>query len=272
MKDPVAPRRSHARGGPLQRGRRDVAALIARMAGLQRGLEDARDPARFFLGTYLRTTRAVAAALDAGAFEDPAWVARWDVDFAGLYLDALETHRAGPERAPEPWRLAFGAKPGLPPEAHVLLGMNAHINFDLPQSLIAVIPPPDFADPVLLDRRHRDHGRIDAVLVRRVGAEDVALERAGGRRTPLDRVISPANRLAAQLFLRESRRKVWLTTGVLHAARLRGPADLAARVSELEDASAARVADLLRPGPVLLRLAVRGFGVTLTPAPGGAPA
>jgi len=241
----------------------DVAGLIARMAELLQRLEDAGDPARFFLGTYLRTTRAVAAALDAGAFEDPAWVARWDVDFAGLYLDALEAYRADPQRAAEPWQLAFGAKPGLPPEAHVLLGMNAHINFDLPQSLVRMIPPEDFARPERVERRRRDHERIDDVLSVQVGEEDVALARAGGRRTPLDRVLAPANRTASRLFLRESRRKVWANAGALHEARLRGPADYALCLTDLEAASAARVADLLRPGPVLLRLAVHGFGVTL---------
>ena len=35
------------------------------------------------------------------------------------------------------------------------------------------------------------------------------------------------------------------------------------RLADLEAVSAERVADLLRPGPVLLRLAVHGFGVTL---------
>jgi len=241
----------------------DVAGLIARMAELLKRLEDAGDPARFFLGTYLRTTRAVAAALDAGAFEDPAWVARWDVDFAGLYLDALEAYRADPQRAAEPWQLAFGAKPGLPPEAHVLLGMNAHINFDLPQSLVRVIPPEEFDLPERRDLRRRDHERIDAVLAARIAAEDAALQLAGGRRTPLDRVLAPANRTASRLFLRESRRKVWANAGALHEARLRGPADYALCLTDLEAASAARVADLLRPGPVLLRLAVHGFGVTL---------
>jgi hypothetical protein len=263
MKDPVAPRRLHARGGPLQRGREDVAALIARMAELLRGLEATGDPARFFLGTYLRTTRAVQAALDAAAFEDPAWVTRWDVDFAELYLDALEAYRADPDRAAEPWRLAFGAKPGLPPEAHVLLGMNAHINFDLPQSLVAMIPPEDFAAPGRLALRRRDHERIDAVLAARIAEEDLALERAGGRRTVVDRVLAPANRGASRLFLRESRRKVWANAGALHEARLRGPVDYALCRADLEAASAARVADLLRPGPVLLRLAVHGFGITL---------
>ena len=240
-----------------------VAALVARMEALLHALETAGEPARFFLGTYLRTTRAVGTALDGGVFEDPDWVARWDVDFAELYLDALEAYRKDADAVPAPWRLAFGARPGLPPEAHVLLGMNAHINFDLPQSLIRVIPPEDFPSPDLLDLRRRDHERIDAVLASRVTEEDIALQRAGGRRTPLDRVLAPVNRQASRLFLRESRRKVWANTRALHAARLDGPEAYVRRLAELEEASADRVRDLLRPGPVLLRLAVYGFGVTL---------
>jgi hypothetical protein len=241
----------------------DVGALLARMATLQMALEAESEPARFFLGTYLRTTRAVSDALDRGLFEDPAWVAEWDVAFAGFYLDALEAFRGDPAAAPRPWQLAFGAAPGLPPEAHVLLGMNAHINFDLPQSLVQVIPAPEFAAPAVLRRRERDHERIDGVLASRVAAEDAELERAGGRRTPLDRLLAPLNRGASRLFLREARRKVWANTLVLHHARLAGPEAEARCLAALESASAARVADLLRPGPVLLRLAVHGFGVTL---------
>jgi Family of unknown function (DUF5995) len=240
-----------------------VAALVARMEELLRDLESAGETGRFFLGTYLRTTRAVGAALERGVFEDPDWVAGWDVDFAGLYLDALEGHRADADSVAAPWRLAFGARAGLPPEAHVLLGMNAHINYDLPQSLIRMIPPADFTSPALLELRRRDHERIDEVLASRVTEEDVALQRAGGRRTALDRVLAPANRQASRLFLRESRRKVWANTGALHAARLSGPDAYTARLADLEAASAARVRDLLRPGPVLLRLAVYGFGVVL---------
>ena len=240
-----------------------VAALVARMESLLAPLEEGRDPARFFLGTYLRTTRAVATALAAGRFEDPSWVAAWDVEFACFYLDALELHGKAPEAVPAPWRLALGADPGLPPEAHVLLGMNAHINYDLPQSLVAVIPPGDFASPFLLDRRRRDHERIDDVLASRVGEEDLALQRAGGRRTPLDRLMTPVNRQASRLFLREARKKVWLNTRALHAARLEGDGAYVVRLADLEAVSAERVADLLRPGPVLVRLALHGFGVTL---------
>jgi hypothetical protein len=243
-----------------------VDGLIARMEAVLAVLEADGDPARFFLGTYLRITRAVRTAVADGRFEDSAWVAEWDVDFAGLYMDALEAYRRDPASAPAPWRQAFGAKATVRPQGHVLLGVNAHINFDLPQSLVRVIPGEEFADPRALARRERDHERIDGVLASRVAAEDTELQRVGDRRTPLDRVLTPLNHTASRMFLREARRKVWANTTVLHGARMAGDGEYRRRLAELEALSADRVADLLRPGPVLLRLAVNGFGVTLAPA------
>jgi hypothetical protein len=244
-----------------------VDTVIGRMEDALAPLRAAGDPGRFFLGTYLRTTRAVGEALDRGAFEDPAWVEHWDVVFAGYYLDAFAAHRRDPASTPPTWRTAFGADPGLPPEAHVLLGMNAHINVDLPQALIDVLAPGDFSDPVLMGMRRRDHERIDRVLAERVAAEDAELHRQGGRRRALDRVLTPVNRSASRVFLREARRTVWANTAVLHAARLEGPRCYARRVAELDAAGADRVRELLRPGPVLLRLVVHGFGVLLPEDP-----
>src|SRR3954471_184436 len=105
------------RGGRVDRG---VDHLIARMVALLALLEAEGDPARFFLGTYLRTTPAVRTALDGGLFEDPSWVEDWDVDFAGFSLDAPEAPRRAPATAPRPWRQALGAKSTLRPEGHVL--------------------------------------------------------------------------------------------------------------------------------------------------------
>jgi hypothetical protein len=216
---------------------------------------------RTFISTYLRTTRAVGEAIAHGRFEDPAWVERWDVVFAQLYLDAYDGDLAG-SGVPRPWRLAFDAPADLPDLRHVLLGMNAHINYDLPQALLEVISESDFEDPVLMARRRRDHERIDAVLAERVSAEDNELR----PETLLDRLLTPLNRLGTKRFLKEARRKVWHNTGELHLARLAGPDAYRVRLAELELLSAARIADLLEPGQVLLRLALAGFGVTLPPA------
>ena len=222
----------------------------------------ANDPRRPFLATYRRTTEAVGAAIDRGFFEDGPWVARWDAAFAQLYLVAHDAD-AGGGRPSRPWRLAFSAPAELPALRHVLLGINAHVNYDLPQALIAVIPPGDFADERLMASRRRDHERIDAVLAGRVEDEDGEL-RAG--RSRLDTLLAPLNRRASRRFLAEARGKVWHNVGELHAARLDGPAAYDSRLAELEVLVAVRIADLLAPGQVLLRLAVAGFGVVLPPS------
>jgi Family of unknown function (DUF5995) len=216
---------------------------------------------RTFMTTYQRTTQAVAEAVDAAFFEDPDWVVRWDVAFADLFIVAHDADQIG-GHVPRPWRLAFRADPTLPTIVHLLLGMNAHINYDLPPATLSVITDHDFQDPVLIDRRRRDHERIDRILAARVAAEDHAI---GGARNLLDRVLTPANRLSSRRFLREARGKVWLNVAELQRARLEGEDAYDARLAELELLAAAKIADLLRPGQVLLRLAMTGFGITLPP-------
>jgi uncharacterized protein DUF5995 len=239
--------------------------VIERMTALAEELRRDGDGRLAFHNTYLRTTEAVAGALRDGVFADPDWVDRWDVAFARLYLDALEADRRG-DPVPEPWAVAFGAaaaQPDLPAVRHILLGMNAHINFDLPQALLAVISDAEFGDPEIRARREADHRQIDEILSVRVGAEDAELQQTEPAATWRDRVLQPLNRMATRRFLRESREKVWANALELSKARAAGPDSYAGRLAELEKLSGARVADLERPGPVLLRLAAGGFGVLL---------
>ncbi len=240
-----------------------VAEVVARLSRRLAELPPDRRHRQPFLEAYLRTTEAVGNAVSDGLFEDPGWVQRWDVTFAELYLQAHDADLAGNQASvPRPWRLAFDAPPDLPALRHVLLGINAHVNYDLPQAMLAVISELDFGDPALIASRRLDHERIDTVLAGRVSAEDAAL---GDHRTVLDRLLTPLNRLGSKRFLREARQKVWHNVEQLQAARLAGPTMHAERLAELELLSAAKIADLLAPGQVLLRLAVAGFGVTLPP-------
>src|SRR3954447_1598882 len=239
-----------------------VESVVRSMQDRLDGLTPEQEHLREFLGTYQRTTLAVGKAVDGGTFEDPAWVERWDVAFAELYLVALDAH-LGSGTPSRPWRLAFDAPPDLPALRHVLLGINAHVNYDLPQALLAVISDDDFADSSLMATRRRDHERIDGVLAGRVAAEDAELAVHG--RTLTDRLLQPLNRLSSKRFLRESRMKVWHNTTELQTARLTGPDAYAERLGELEVLSAARIADLLAPGQVLLRLGGGGVRGGLPP-------
>jgi hypothetical protein len=245
-------------------------AVPAGVAAVVREMQDRLDampgdsPLRDFLSTYQRTTTAVGQAITDGVFADGEWVEEWDVVFAQLYVRAYDAHIDG-GHVPRPWRIAFDAPADLPSLRKVLLGINAHINYDLPQALLGVISDADFADPVLLGKRKRDHEAIDGVLASRVAAEDDELTATGGK-SLVDRVLQPLNRVSSKRFLREARQKVWHNTHELQVARLAGPAPYDVRLGELELLSAAKVADLLAPGQVLLRLAVAGFGVVLPPA------
>jgi hypothetical protein len=237
--------------------------LIARMAGLLEPLESAGDKRRYFHATYQRTTIAVAEEIKRGGFADPDWVQEWDVAFAGLYLDALEADMAG-QRPSRPWAIAFGAPAGLPPLRHVLLGMNAHINYDLPQAIVAVISDEQFDDPALIARREADHKAIDGVLASRVAAEEGELASISGPVPLLDRMLAPLNRLGTQRFLREARQKVWANATALSRARTQGPDAYNRVLAQLEELSAAKVSQLQAPGQVILKLAATGFGVRLS--------
>lgn len=253
----------------MDAGPGSIAELLARMQALLTPLEESKDDRRHFLATYLRMTLAVHDDLRAGGFLDAAWVERWDVAFASLYLDALDEWNRG-QRPAEPWAVAFEAATDerIPPLRHVLLAMNAHVNYDLPQSLLITITDEEFADPALLARRWQDHTHIDAILASRVDSEDKELQKVEepGDRTLVDKLLTPFNQAATKRFLSESRRKVWHNAKALAEARRHGPDALAARLAELEEMCRVRVADLRVPGQVLMKLAVKGFGVQLPPS------
>ena len=79
--------------------------LLARMDALLQPMRTAGDERQHFLATYMRTTLAVKAEIEQGRFVDDAWTERWDIAFADLYLDALDTWNAT-GTATGPWQIA----------------------------------------------------------------------------------------------------------------------------------------------------------------------
>jgi Family of unknown function (DUF5995) len=239
------------------------------LARFERTLPPLGDERRYFHGLYHRQTLAVKAGLEQLVFLDPVWLERWDAVFADLYFEALEAWDAG-DRLSAPWRLAFeGARdPGIRPLVHVLVGMNAHVNYDLPRSLLAVMTDDEVLDPDIVAKRQRDFERIDGILLARVKEEDLELRKVSepGDVTRLDRLLTPFNRRATKKFLKESRAKVWRNAILMARSRREGPDAHERRRAQLEERCAAKVADLLRPGQVILRLGVSGFGVLLPDA------
>ncbi len=240
--------------------------LIAVMEGMQARLDADGDGRRHWHGVYRRGTMAVRDEINRGGFLDAAWLENWDLVFAGIYLEAMDRWDRG--QAPSgPWQVAFEATrdTAVPPLRHVLLGLNAHVNFDLPQALIGVISDEEFGDPQIMQRRFTDHKHVDDVLTVRVGSEDreIAAAERPGDRSLAGRLLVPLNRAGSRRFLKEARAKVYDNARLLSAARRQGPDALTSRLAQLEELCQHRVADLRAPGQVLLKLTIRGFGVVL---------
>ena len=86
----------------------------------------------YFAVLYRNVTVRVRDAIAAGRFEDGPRIERFDVIFASRYLDAIERFW-GNQQPSASWAAVFQARDAWSPIIlqHLLLGMHAHINFDL---------------------------------------------------------------------------------------------------------------------------------------------
>ena len=96
------------------------------------------DGLKWFNWLYLQVTQAVETRVGAGGFADPQWLAQLDVQFAALYFSALRSSLSGLP-APECWQILFASRDhaAIARIQFALAGINAHINHDLPEAIVA---------------------------------------------------------------------------------------------------------------------------------------
>jgi Family of unknown function (DUF5995) len=96
----------------------------------------AGDGLKWFNWLFSQITQAVEARVVSGGFDDPAWLAQLDVQFARLYFSALESWLSDQASA-ACWEVLFSSR-GQANIARIqfaLAGVNAHINHDLAQAI-----------------------------------------------------------------------------------------------------------------------------------------
>ena len=139
-----------------------IADVIAKMQKIDSALPR-KDGVAYFNRLYLQVTKAVKTASAGTTFEDPAFLDRLDVVFAGLYFDAEATIATG-AAAPVAWRplIEQRSRP-LAPILFALAGMNAHINHDLPLALVQTCEELGLA-PGDDTPQHADYERVNSIL------------------------------------------------------------------------------------------------------------
>jgi hypothetical protein len=115
----------------------NIADVIRILLGIEAICSDI-DGLKWFNWLYLQVTQAVETRVATGGFTNPAWLAELDVQFASLYFRALASDLSG-ETAPGCWRALFERRDqaAIARIQFALAGINAHINHDLPQAIVA---------------------------------------------------------------------------------------------------------------------------------------
>lgn len=191
-------------------------------------LRAAGDPRAAFTDVYAAITRRVCQALRGEApprFEEPRFISRLAGRFCSLYLAALGRSLAG---APEPiaaWGVAhrLGRSRRSPPVQHALLGLNAHINYDLAVGLSVNISTLGARGAAAMARYRHDHDAVNDILE---AAMPESLELLSVRHgCPVStgllaapRKVREAAFRAALLALRVWRARVWDDQEALRAA------------------------------------------------------
>jgi hypothetical protein len=138
-----------------------VSDVAAGFAELEKSFIASKDRRGVFVTAYLLITRTLQEWIDAGRFHQNDIVAQYVVAFANAYRQALAHDEAGQCLAvPQAWRQSFEATRSRNATIiqDLLLGINAHINHDLPHAVI------QGGLNVHCERCYQDHTRINDAL------------------------------------------------------------------------------------------------------------
>ncbi|MGH2956653.1 MAG: DUF5995 family protein [Solirubrobacterales bacterium] len=220
-----------------------VRRVIREMTKRWRPIDQSCDHRAVFALTYLRTTEEFLRTIegDSASFADPAWVNHLDAVFAELYFRAYDSWEAG-GAVPEAWRIAFetAASDDEQGIGDLMLGMNAHINRDLPYALAHV---------GLLDgdgaARKADHDRVNEFLDRVIDPLQIELARLYDPIFALtDGEPSPLDEVGALAAVRGFRENAWRNAERLVRADTAAERALVSQSIEAEAALGARTIQL----------------------------
>lgn len=183
---------------------RNIAEVIAILDGIIGQLRGRSSRLAFFAALYRGVTVRVRDGIARGEFEDGTRMDRFDTVFANRYFAALEAFLAG-RLVAKSWRVAFQAegRSGAMILQHLLLGMNAHINFDLPLATLEVAPG------AALDELEDDFLAINAILAAVLEPAQAVINEFSPLLGILDRVGGRTDESLVTFSLGNARDEAW---------------------------------------------------------------
>lgn len=175
--------------------------------------EKLADRRYIFLRCYSMMSTNMVAAIREGQFEDPVWVSNLMQRFAEYYFVALEAYEHKAEHTSKVWKQAHEA--AQQHELHVLqnllLGVNAHINYDLPLSLYDCLCQEwAILDDAQRRSRQNDHETVNAIISGTIDAvQDTVVEPASPIMAVVDQVLGRMDEWLLSQLISSWRQEVW---------------------------------------------------------------
>ncbi len=161
------------------------------------------DPLGFFAYIYRRTTAQIKLAITDKQFEDNERMEKFDVHFANKYLDAHRDYISG-RPVCSPWAAAFDIKNDkLTILQHIILGMNAHINYDLGMSAA------EFSSVGELESMKNDFMKVNDVLASLVDELQVKVGRVSRLMFLLDWFTKQNDEVVLNFSMEKARKQAW---------------------------------------------------------------
>lgn len=181
------------------------------------------DRRHIFLQCYTLMSQNMYSAIGTKHFKDPQWVSNLLVRFSEYYFDALDLYQAEHPEVPQVWKQAHDATKN--PETHVLqnllLGINAHINYDLPLALYDCLetewPNCDRPKKIL---RKEDHQLVNQIISASIDeVQETIIKPISPSLAIIDNILGPIDEWILSRLISSWRTDVWEVSELLLEAK-----------------------------------------------------
>jgi hypothetical protein len=183
------------------------------MHALLQEMENVSDRRVIFLNCYMLMTQNMLKAIEAGEFNDPDWVDVLLHRFADYYFEALKAYELNDPATPAVWQLAHRAagKPETLVLQNLLLGINAHINYDLVLTLVDLLAPEwKQLSADQCEQRHSDYCQVNEIIRYTIDTvQDEVVERYSPIMDLVDKMMGPLDEWLISQLITNWRDEVW---------------------------------------------------------------
>ncbi len=210
--------------------------VVEKMLAIAGTFEMNKDNRTIFLYCYSMMTDNMLMAIEQNRFQDNVWVEQLLHRFADYYFDSLSCYDGG-ATTPKVWDEVYkaAATKHLHVLQHLLLGVNAHINYDLVLTLNDILSPEwDHLSEAKREMRYHDHCLVNSIIGQTIDkVQDDVVEKFSPSMQVIDTLMGRFDERILLKLISEWRESVWHHACELLA--LKNEEDRAAYILEVEN-------------------------------------